>query len=566
MSFGRDIEAGKAYVELMLRDKKFLAGLKAAGKRLAGFAKAAAKAGAAAAAAAAAGIALATKQFAAMGSHVDRMAKRIGMSVESLSALEHAANKTGAPIDRLHEGLAELVQRLGEAATTGTGTAAEQLERLGLSAKELQKLAPEDALARIVDEVAKLPNKSDQLFAFDELLGGDSRELLGLLSQGSAGIKVLTDEAKELGLVMSGEAAAGATRLQNAFSTLVSQIKMIVFEIGHAFMPVFETVLPIVQDFAKSIITAIRSSTATIKAGWEAVWNFTAPIMGAVWQTVKATFFGIVDIVKAALEGVQFYSEAVFGKISVDVGSSMAYIQKTIITALGTISFAFKEWRAIAAKALVAVELGVVKFGNQVKYFFGEFAPEWIRRTGMAFVELGKMFATILQNMFKNFTKFLQALSEGKVTIDWTPLLEGYESAMADLDPVAAREMSPLEKKLTRELNELNRQISEKFQDHMEDFAENSYNMFPRAGETTLSDPKRPNLQLPGGDFNLPDLKSAKDEIFSTFSAAAAAAQGRGGKSDGEKVVDKLDKVQQQNKKLLEKLTMVVRDSQLKLA
>ncbi|WP_425397460.1 hypothetical protein [Aeoliella sp.] len=564
---GGDIKAGAAYVELMLRDMKFLKGLKAAGARLAKFAKVAAAAGAAMAAAAAGGVAVAVKQFTAMGSEVHRMATRIGTSVESLSALEHAAKKTGTPVDRLHEGLAELTQRLGEASATGSGSAAEQLERLGLSAKELQKLAPEAALGKIADAVNALPNKSDQLFAFDELMGGDSRELLGLLSQGSAGIAALTSEAKDLGLVMSGDAAAGAARLQEAFSTVVSQIKMIVFEIGGAFAPVIEAVIPKIQQFATTVITYIRSAGSVVTSTWNTVYQATAPVVGAYLTTITDVFMGIWDITKEVFTSIGNIVNSVWTNITGSTGGFMQWLQESIIGGLSVISFSFKNWKLLLTRTIVGVELGVVRFANQVKYFFGEVIPSvlsWLWENWYdIWKTIGDWVGTVASNIWKNLQnlwKSIQGLFSGEGwTFEWTNLTEGFESSIKKLPEIAERELGPLERRLAKEVDDIGTEINKKWAEHQKEFAATSKAWVPDdllvGGKVGGKAAAQVNSFMEGGNPAAANLQSAKNEIFSTFSAAAAAAQGRGGKNE---VVDKLDKVQQENKKLLENIEKAI--------
>jgi hypothetical protein len=130
MADGGDIRAGRAYVELTLQNSKFLKGLRAASDRLKSFGRGVATFGAGVVAAGAAitgPLLAAVTKFTEVGSRVQRVADRIGTSVEAFSELSHAAAKTGVDVDLLGEGLTEMVQRLGEAAQTGTGSAADML-------------------------------------------------------------------------------------------------------------------------------------------------------------------------------------------------------------------------------------------------------------------------------------------------------------------------------------------------------------------------------------------------------------------------------------------------------
>src|ERR1044071_2304354 len=98
MAARADIKAGRAYVELLLKDGAFTKGLKAASQKLKDWGSGIRAEGAAIAAAGAAikapMIALA-HSFAESGTELLRMSQRTGMSVEALSELRFAAQESG---------------------------------------------------------------------------------------------------------------------------------------------------------------------------------------------------------------------------------------------------------------------------------------------------------------------------------------------------------------------------------------------------------------------------------------------------------------------------------------
>ena len=102
MASSSKIRAGWAYVELFADSTKLQAGLAKARRRIQGWAKSVAKLGAAVTAVGAAITAPFLKAltvFEAVGDSIGKMAARTGMSVESLSQLAFAAERSGTNIN-----------------------------------------------------------------------------------------------------------------------------------------------------------------------------------------------------------------------------------------------------------------------------------------------------------------------------------------------------------------------------------------------------------------------------------------------------------------------------------
>ncbi|RMF73571.1 MAG: hypothetical protein D6744_15445, partial [Planctomycetota bacterium] len=116
---GKEVRAGKAFVEITLRDK-LQAGLNRAAARLRSFAAVTSGIGAGLVGASAAilgPLAAAVKQFSSAGDAVHKMAARTGLSAEAISELGHAANLSGTNMQTLETGVRRMQQTIGEAAS-----------------------------------------------------------------------------------------------------------------------------------------------------------------------------------------------------------------------------------------------------------------------------------------------------------------------------------------------------------------------------------------------------------------------------------------------------------------
>lgn len=520
----KDIKAGGAYVELMLRDKKFLSKLGAAGRKLVGFAKGAAVAGAAVAAAAAGGVAYGVRQYIKMGDALDKMSKRTGVSVESLSELKHAAELSGASAEQLERGFMGLSRALFDA-SRGSAEPVEALRRIGLTFEDLKGLKPEEQMSKIADGLSKVADASDRGAIAQRLMGRQGRQLLPMFENGAAGMDAMRQQARDMGLSMSTEAAAGAARLLDALTVLGSQLKVLAFEVGAAAAPFVEAALPAIQQFAKGIIDNVSVAA-----------DYVMPVVSAIYDTMLTAFTSISEMVAA-----------VWGTVSDNTGSAMNWMQETVIGAMSTVSFSFKEWKLLTEMAMVSAQLQVVRFGSQLGYWFGTVIPGWLSWFGEhwheVFADIVNFTGTVATNIWKNLANLWDAIvglfnGEG-FDFKFVGLTEGFRSAITELPKIAAREIGPMEKQLQDQLNGLADSMVTKFEAHDKAFKAKASKF--KAADLVEGKIKTP--ELPGAEGISGAVSGAKNKIFATFSAAAAAAQGQGGGKE-EKIVDAITNAQ----------------------
>ena len=507
----RDIRAGAAYVELMLRDKRFKSGLARAGQQLKSFAAGAVKAGLAITAAAGAAGVAGVRQYIKLGDTLDKMSKRTGVAVERLSELRHAANQSGASVEELEKGFAGLSRALFDAGR-GSSEANDALAAAGVTLEELQGLDPDKQMARIADGLKSITDESTRGAVAQRIFGRAGRQLLPMLRDGSTGMAKLQQEARDLGITMSTQAAEGSARLLDMLTILGKQFGTLAFEIGGAIAPVLEQVLPVIQSFGTITIDIVRQ-----------VGNF----IGSNTSSV-----------------LQFFSEA-------------------YVSTFSKVTFAVTQWRDLFGMALVSAQLSVVRWANQTIYFLGTVVPGWLSWFGEnwrdVFTDIGNYTSTVATNIWTNLKSLWQAI-EGLFNgqgfnFEWTPLTEGFKSAIKELPQIAEREMGPLEARLQKELDGIAGAMVANFTQYDKEFRAVMADFVPQQLESLKIDPDQFDALRNGGN-----VSAAKDKIFATFSAAAAVAQGQGASKE-DKVVDAVDR---QTKKIDEwgaKQTKAIEDS-----
>lgn len=291
---------GKAVVELILDDKAYEKGLKKSEKGLNLFDKKTQKIARRAGIAFTAGGAAITAALSAVifqaakaGDELDKMSLRTGVSVENLSRLSFAAQRSGSDITALETSLRFLARRMDES-SKGIGIAKEVFDDLGVSITDQEGVlrSQPEVIKDVATAISNLESETKQVAAAMDIFGARSGPgLLPLLKQGEEGIQALMDRADELGIVISTEAAAASAEFADRLLEMTASLKMAGFELGQTLLPAAE----------KAIIafTEIIAEFNKLDDGTKKVIGYTAAIAG-----LTASIIGPGLLVISRLEGI----------------------------------------------------------------------------------------------------------------------------------------------------------------------------------------------------------------------------------------------------------------------
>lgn len=255
------------------------------------------------------GLASSTAQ---LGDDVAKTADKLGIKIGALQELRYAAERAGVSTSSFDQSLEKMQKNLGEA-STGTGTAKDALEELGLSAKDLIKISPEEALGLIADRMQGVETQAEKAALANDIFGRSGIGMLNMLRDGSRGLRDMREEARRTGYVLSEKAARDAEVFQDTLLDTQLVMKGLKNTVGAELMPVVtgamrqigdallgnrekvkvwaisfadgvEHALPVIGDLVTGIgrvttvVGGVIASTADMVGGWE---NF-GIIIGAV--------------------------------------------------------------------------------------------------------------------------------------------------------------------------------------------------------------------------------------------------------------------------------------------
>ena len=231
-----------------------------------------------------AGIGAAVGKVTSLEKELRPMIQRSNLSAESLQVLSKAANVLGSEdgLDGVTDSAQELQLRLAEASQDASGPAVAAFEKLGLSSADLIEASPEESFLAVITALQAVTNASDKKFLADELLGGSSEKLSGVINASSEEFQGLTDSIRENGDIISNEGIADANEFNLAMGRLSGVFGGIASKVGTAVIPILTKLL----DGVSAAIPILKDTFAPI---WEAlldIWVELQPALTSIWETL----------------------------------------------------------------------------------------------------------------------------------------------------------------------------------------------------------------------------------------------------------------------------------------
>jgi hypothetical protein len=247
------IKAGGAFVEISARTQGFMKSLNAASAKLKAWGQSVQQIGmkiAAVGAASAALLASSLRVFVKDGDQLAKMSQRTGVAVEALSALGYAATQSGMSMEQLEQSMRFLQKQGGNASV--------------------------ESLMKIADELAAIEDPSKRAAKAMEYFGRAGTAMLPMMADGGRGMRDLMERARELGLVMDGDAANAAVRFGDNMADVGKQVRKTFFEIGASLAPALEKFIVWFQKAMKSVIDWVRENRAMVTSAFAASLAVTA--------------------------------------------------------------------------------------------------------------------------------------------------------------------------------------------------------------------------------------------------------------------------------------------------
>jgi len=254
-----------------------------------------------------------------------KMSQRVGVSVERLAGLEHAAGMSGTSLGSVEKALKTVSSGLVDA-DRGLKTSQENFDALGVSIYDTNgQLKSADAvMIEVADQFALLEDGTQKTALATKVFGKAGLELIPMLNEGSAGMAALVAEGQKYNPV-TAESAAQAELFNDNLDRLKGAASSFNVALVNGILPSLSAMSQAMVDFSNS--EKMTSILNGLKIAAEAV----AFIIGG--QMIKSLYASGAAFVAATAESIAY--QAALAKMA-GVSTSAAIAQ----TALGTASTA----------------------------------------------------------------------------------------------------------------------------------------------------------------------------------------------------------------------------------
>ena len=256
------------------------------------------------------------------------LAQRLGMSVESLQALQMAAKLSG--VDDATGALQKLTVAIGNAAESGN---TEAFTKLGLDFQQLQAMSPEEQFKAIQSAIAGLATPAERAAAAVAIFGKAGVELLPLMSQN---LEEIEQRMRRLGAIVGEDQVEAISSMNDSLDMVKATFDGIIGTVVGNLAPVVESLAEELLGFVESFNVANESAGGIAGVLTDAVLDI-ADYLAGVFDNAIGTFDG-------------------FGTTMKEVGAVFEFVGNIFTALAETLRAAFNMFQV--AGNLLAVGLG----------------------------------------------------------------------------------------------------------------------------------------------------------------------------------------------------------------
>ena len=372
-----------------------------------------------------AGLTRAVGAFMQFGSAVNDASKKIGINAEKLQELEYAGKLAGVMPETLQGGLAKLNKGLGEAAAGKNKDLANMFKELGISIRDAngQVRSAADVMPQLANFFEKQENPAKRARVAVAAFGKSGQDLIPMLSEGSAGLADMANEAHRLGIILSSDQVAAADTLGDTFDKLKMSVQGLGMSIGAQLAPVLT---PLIIGFTDWI--AANRELISLKIE-NLVTSLSDAIKNIDWDAVQESILAVGDAVSWAAEAVGGWSNLLMGLVVIanagviaavlDIGAAV-YRLIPIFYAAAKAAVVFAMANPVLAA--VAVAAGLVAYAAFKIYQNWDGIAAW-------FADIWQSIKTLFADGVQFLTDaFLNWSPLGLVIKNWEPIVNWFAS------------------------------------------------------------------------------------------------------------------------------------------
>jgi hypothetical protein len=338
--------------------------------------------------------------FDSMGSKLADLSAKTGVAAGTLGELGYAAGQAGSDLDTLAGAFTKL-DKLTAEAFSGDKGAIEFFNGIGLSIAQLKAMKPDEVMEKIADQIAATSNPAERVKIAMDAFGKSGAALIPMLSGGSAGLRAMREEARELGSLTTEEAAAA-----DEFGDALGSLKTLAYNTAAVFGA---SLVPMARQFVDMAILGGKAVLAWVRDN------------GQLIQTAAKIAIGI---------GAAGTALITLGASLWAIGGALGGI--SAILSAGAFVAPFVGWTAGIGAAVIGVKMLTDNMGS-----LGGLT-DWLNKV---FGGMGEYFSGVLGVMRRNFGMMWQGITDAiaagdlalAMEVAWNGILAVWETGFSEI-------------------------------------------------------------------------------------------------------------------------------------
>lgn len=146
------------------------------------------------------------------GDNIDKMAQKMGMSIESYQEWDAVMQHSGTSMEAMKASMKTLAN--------ATESGSEAFTQLGISQEEIANMSQEQLFERTISALQNVEDSTQRTYLAGKVLGRGATELGALLNTSAEDTQAMRDRVRELGGVMSEDAVKAAAAYQDSLQDM----------------------------------------------------------------------------------------------------------------------------------------------------------------------------------------------------------------------------------------------------------------------------------------------------------------------------------------------------------
>lgn len=210
---------------------------------------------------------------------IGKMAQKVGLSVQELSALKYAGSLADVSMEQLGVGVKQLSKNIVEAESGSKAqTAAFKALSIEIKNNDGNLKSNNQILTEVADRFSKLEDGTAKTAIAMKIFGKSGADMIPLLNSGADGLADMRKEAEKLGVILDEKTTKAAEKFNDDLTRLATSTKGIGFAIANDLLPFL---IQATEALNKMVLA--EGITGKIQAWSDIGWGDKGP--GWAWST-----------------------------------------------------------------------------------------------------------------------------------------------------------------------------------------------------------------------------------------------------------------------------------------